>query len=106
MQAYWFLHWAYLNWFPPPPPSKIIHITYLLYSQIWLNYFLDDPHSGYVTKSLKETPAQTHLGVSPLQTKHMHNMIHKCINMDRAKGRQGEKRKRKKRRSNVVYCLQ
>jgi len=24
-------------------------------SQIWLNYFLDDHHYGYITKSLKET---------------------------------------------------
>jgi hypothetical protein len=76
--------------------------SYLLCSQIWLNYFLDDHHSGYVTKSLKETLAHTHLGVSPLQTKHMHKMIQKCIKMNRAKGRQGEKKKR----SIVVYCLQ
>jgi len=25
------------------------------YSKIWLNYFLDDYHFGYITKSLKET---------------------------------------------------
>ncbi len=29
--------------------------SYLLCSQIFLNYFLDDCHFGYVTKSLKET---------------------------------------------------
>jgi len=29
--------------------------SYLICSQIWLNYFLDDCHFGYVTKSLKET---------------------------------------------------
>ncbi len=29
--------------------------SYLLCSQIWLNYFLDDYHFGYITKSLKET---------------------------------------------------
>jgi hypothetical protein len=30
-------------------------LSYLVYSQIWLNYFLDDHHFGYITKSLKET---------------------------------------------------
>jgi len=30
-------------------------LSYLVRSQIWLNYFLDDRHSGYITKSLKET---------------------------------------------------
>jgi hypothetical protein len=29
--------------------------SYLLCSQIWLNYFLDDCHFGYITKSFKET---------------------------------------------------
>jgi hypothetical protein len=29
--------------------------SYLLCSQIWQNYFLDDRHFGYITKSLKET---------------------------------------------------
>jgi hypothetical protein len=29
--------------------------SYLLCSQIWLNYFLDDYHFDYITKSLKET---------------------------------------------------
>jgi len=30
-------------------------LSYLVCSQIWLNYFLDDYHFGYITKSLKET---------------------------------------------------
>jgi hypothetical protein len=30
-------------------------LSYLVRSQIWLNYFLDDRHFGYITKSLKET---------------------------------------------------
>ncbi len=30
--------------------------SYLLFSQIWHNYFLDDRHFGCITKSLKETP--------------------------------------------------
>jgi hypothetical protein len=30
-------------------------LSYLLCSQIWLNYFLDDHHFDYITKSLKET---------------------------------------------------
>ncbi len=35
---------------PPPPPA-----SYLFCSQIWLNYFLDDSHFGYITETLKET---------------------------------------------------
>jgi hypothetical protein len=30
-------------------------LSYLVRSQIWLNYFLDDRHFAYITKSLKET---------------------------------------------------
>jgi hypothetical protein len=33
-------------------------ISYLGYSKIWLNYFLDDCHFGYITKSIKETLVQ------------------------------------------------
>jgi hypothetical protein len=33
----------------------IFLLSYLVYSQIWLNCFLDDHHFGYITKSLKET---------------------------------------------------
>jgi hypothetical protein len=29
-------------------------LSYLLYNQIWLNYFLNDRHFGYITKSLKK----------------------------------------------------
>jgi hypothetical protein len=29
-------------------------VSYLVYSQIWLNYFLKDCHFDYITKSLKE----------------------------------------------------
>jgi len=27
-------------------------LSYLVYNQIWLNYFLDDHHFDYITKSL------------------------------------------------------
>jgi hypothetical protein len=30
-------------------------LSYLVCNQIWLNYFLDDHHFDYITKSLKET---------------------------------------------------
>jgi len=29
--------------------------SYLICSQIWLNYFVNDHHFGYIAKSLKET---------------------------------------------------
>lgn len=35
--------------------------SYLLHSQIWLNFFLDDRHFANITKSLKETLLQTHV---------------------------------------------
>ncbi len=35
--------------------KKKKELSYLLYRQIWLNYFLKDCHFGYLTKSLEET---------------------------------------------------
>ncbi len=35
--------------------------SYLLHSQIWLNFFLDDRHFANITKSLMETLLQTHV---------------------------------------------
>jgi len=51
------------NWkeLPYPPhltplkPHQENTTLLLVISQIWLNYFLDDYHFGYTTKSLKET---------------------------------------------------
>jgi hypothetical protein len=34
------------------------YFSYLVYSQIWLNYFLDDGHFDYSTQSLKGNPGQ------------------------------------------------
>ncbi len=34
----------------------LFRLSYLVCSQIWLNYFLDDCHFGYITKSLKRNP--------------------------------------------------
>jgi len=30
-------------------------LSYQVCSQIWLNYFVNDPHFGYITKTLNET---------------------------------------------------
>jgi hypothetical protein len=38
--------------------SVLFLLSYLLCSQIWLNYFVNDDHFGYVTKSLKKTLVQ------------------------------------------------
>jgi hypothetical protein len=35
--------------------KKIPLLSYLVCNQIWLNYFMDNCHFGYITKSLKET---------------------------------------------------
>ncbi len=32
-------------------------LSYLVRSQIWLNYFLDDRHFGYITKIIKRDPS-------------------------------------------------
>jgi len=34
-------------------------LSYQVHSQIWLNYFVNDDHFGYVTKSLKKTLGTT-----------------------------------------------
>jgi len=38
--------------------------SYLLCSQIWVNYFLDDRHFGNLTKSIKETLLSTCYGMN------------------------------------------
>jgi hypothetical protein len=42
-----------------PEYTFFLH-SYLVLSQIWLNYFLDDRHFGYITKSLKRNPSWGH----------------------------------------------
>jgi hypothetical protein len=44
-------------------------LSYLLCNQIWLNYFLDDCHFGYITNSLKETLFLPSLGALTLNKK-------------------------------------
>jgi hypothetical protein len=42
-------------------------LSYILCSQIWLNYFLDSCHFGYITKSLKETLTRRLLRFSSME---------------------------------------